>query len=321
MGQGWNRLIGSSRDGQRVPDPRKVPPPVSNVGANESFHTLPDGTTLFGIDVTWIAPTYYGNVTVDVWYQLSGEGTAAWMYAGRTRRSPFKIQGADLTPGQTFVVAVCTVSAVEMTIGPDASPQATVTLAQGSLQPPDITGFTVIDYGPDLLFQWTPVNSDAYPYVMGYEIRAGATGWSSATFVAKAPLRNTPWWPVPRPLAPGTSFYLKAVSYAEVYSATPASASLAAEDATSVDAASTGTYYQEATIAAGTQSVTYTSKGQFASAPYFGIAASVAGYGGTFDGTTFSQNGDGTWSATLYGDDVAPAGGATILALEAGPRQ
>ncbi len=247
----WNRLIGSSRDFQRRPDPRRVPPPVNSVAATPDVQNNPDGHSTIGIAVSWVAPTYYGKVPVDVWYQTADGGTNEWQYAGRTRSSPYLIRGNDLSLNQEYRVAVATVSPMEVTIGPENSPSDTVTLTEGSQQPPDVSGFTVVDYGDQLLFQWTPVDSDVYPYVMGYEIRHGSTGWSSATFVTKAGLRNTPWWPVPRPLAPGTTFYIKAVSYAEVYSASPGSATLSSADEASVDAAGAAPYFQEVTITGG----------------------------------------------------------------------
>ncbi len=316
----WNRLIGSSRDFQRVPDIRKAPPPVTSVSALEVLGHQPDGTADYGILVTWVDPTYYGVTAVDIWYQDSSAGTAEWMYAGRSKRSPFHVLPLGMVAGETYRIAVATVSALEATDGPDDSPQTTITLRGEDPKPPTVAGFAVADLGASLLFSWTPVSSDL-SFVMGYELRYGSTGWTSATAIGKVGPRNTPFWPVPRHLAPGTSFYLKAVSYAEVYSATVSTATLAAADETSVDAASPGTYYQEVDVTAGNQSQTVTTKGQFSAAPILTVAGNVAGLDGSFDGTTFAQNGDGTWSATAYLDDPAPTGGGLLGVIEAGPRQ
>lgn len=319
----WNRLIGSSRDFQRRPDPKKVPPKVTNVGVSVDYNVQRDGSTSTDLLVSWVPPTYYGMITCDIWYQVaSNNDTGNWQFAGRSRRSPFRVVNEGILPGETYTVAVATVSPFEVTVGPENSAQKQVTLlSEAGPQPPDVAGFSVTDYGPYLLFEWTAVNSDTYPYVMGYEIRAGSTGWSSATFVGKAAPRNTPWFLVPRSKASGTSFYVKAVSFAERYSANPGTATLAAADATSVDAASPGVYYQEITIGAGVQSVTLTTAGQFSSAPFLGVAGSVSGFDGALDGSSLSQNGDGTWSGTFYGYDIGEAGGSTITVLEAGPRQ
>jgi hypothetical protein len=243
-----------------------------------------------------------------------------WWHAGNTRKLPFIVRDPRLVEGQSYRFTVVARSTLGSGIAPAAAPSATVTLNGNGLVPEDVTGFTAITDEGWILFAWTALGHDANADVVGYEIRAGATGWLSATFVAfKSGLGST-WIAVPRSRATGTSFYCKARTTTDVYSAAVASATLSAANATEADNTSP-VGYQDVTVLAGATTVTVTTRATYTATPF--IVCEHRQTGATALGIYkhhvygFSVNGDNTYSFTLKISDAAPTGGVVVTVLEA----
>lgn len=280
----------------------------------------PDGSTLWGAIVEGILPTFYDVGWIDVYARFQGAATGDWMHVGRGRQFPLTVRHDIFRfRDEAIEVTAALVSVLGATLGPDGSPSVVVTLANGSdlspdVLPPDVSGFVVDPVMGGVLFTWTPITDR--PDVLGYEIRAGATGWLSATVVTACAPVNCPCIWVPRSRATGTSFYIKAKTRSEIYSNAVATATLTAAEGACLDAES-AVGYQEVTIAAGGTSVSVTTVCPYTNAPYL-VAGSSSARGLTFGWGTWAQNGDNTWTATLYASAVAPTGGWLVILHEAG---
>lgn len=300
-----------------VPNPQAAPGVAHSIALSESANVNPDGTVVHGVWLDGVVPTtpdtYY-----EAWVKITGDETDDWVHAGTTRSLPMLVQSPLFMKGGAYTVALVICSWLGRTVGPEGSTSATITLAGTGMLPSDVTGFSVTVENGQLLFSWTAVSSDLNPDVVGYEIRAGSTGWSSATVVGCFAPRCRPWALVPRSKAAGTSFYIKAQTRLGDYSSGVATATLSSASATCIDNDST-VGYQEVTIVGGARTVTVTTRCPYAAAPYLTATASVNGRSLALTTYTYAQNPDLTWTCTLRASANAPAAGSwTVHVHEAG---
>lgn len=317
------------RRDQTIPTRRHIPPPVHEVFLNEDFSIQADGTQVGAIVVDAVTPTYFQG-RYEIWMRDPQANVVTdWQYVASTAAFPFTVNHPDFFAPQAdnditndVTIAVVSVSGYGNKIGPEGSPQATLTLRHEGVLPPDIPSLDVSVEDGMVLFDWTSVdedsaaNADHWRSVYKYEIRAGATGWLSGTYVGSYGPRNRRWGVAPRSKAPGSTFMIKAVNYQGTVSDSPASASLTAAEESCLDNTSP-TGYQEVTIPAGFNTLTVTTVCPYAAAPFITAAAS--------DGSVvalatsgYSQNGDDTWSFTLTSSMAAPPGGTLVHVMEAG---
>lgn len=302
-----------------LPERRAIIPPVHSVTlTNEERYTV-DGTRMCGVRVDAIPSTYFDGI-YEVWWRASSPNAQAkeaeWQHIATGRTFPIHVNDPawwSQDDGLVVDIAVVTVTSFGNTIGPDGSPQASITMpvgGEGEVLPPDVADFDAEIHQGNVYFSWTPVNPQVSD-VMKYEIRSGSTGWSSGSFVAAVGPRNRRRHPVPRPNAPGSTFMIKAVTYSEVYSKNEDTATLTAIEQQEADEVNTGAC-QEVTIPAGSSTVTVTTRAPWSGAPCVSTTASDGSIQ-FFGVESFSQNGDGTWSFTLMASSVSVSGSETTV--------
>lgn len=300
-----------------VPNPRRSAPLVHLVNVQQARGFRIDGSRGADLIVDAVVPTYYGVQHYEVYARIQGGITGDWVCLGKCRRFPMYVSHpiAQLI-GETLDISVVLRSAFGPSQGPDGGTSTTITIARTGPTPADVTGFTAAPEAGGILFTWTPIDGTERPDVAGYEIRAGSTGWSSATLVGAIAPVNAPMLWVPRSQAPGTSFYIKAKTKTEIYSASPATATITSAQGDCLDNESM-LGYQEVTVTAGASSATVTTVCPYDAAPYpvGGPSADVA-FKPSFG--TWSQNGDDTWSATMYIPYTSPSGGTLVMLHEGG---
>ena len=305
-----------------APNPRRAPPVAVSVSAMHETMFSADGTSYDGVRVTGIVPTI-PDVVYEVWAKPTDGGNESWQHIGSGRTLPLYVRDPKiLATVASVTIALVIASALGVSVGPEGSTQTTLTFTTGSL-PEDVTGLTaVVDTG-QVLFAWTALDSAINPDVLGYEIRAGTTGWSSATFVGFVcpVLRN--WFLIPRSQATGTGFYIKARTRLGAYSATPGSATLSAVGAACADAESM-VEPSEQQIPAGLREATITTVCAYATAPFFTFGSANPSTAPQskrtvlYNSSNYVQNGNLTWSFTLRASARAPAAGAWYAHLQGG---
>lgn len=302
-----------------APNPRRAPPVAVSVSAQHETMFSPDGTSYDGLRVSGIVPTV-PDVVYEVWAKPTAGGHESWQHIGTGRTLPIYVRDPKvLATTASVTIALVIASALGVNVGPEGSTQATLTFGTGSL-PEDVTGFTAVIEGGQVLFKWTRIDADINPDVLGYEIRAGTTGWSSATLVGFVCPVLRDWFSVPRSKATGTAFYIKARTRLGAYSSAVGSATLSAAGATCIDNDSM-VGYQEVTIVGGASTVTVTTKCPYpGGAPYITVTGSTStGRQLSFNTSGYSVNGDLTYSFTLRASARAPAAGSwTVHVHEAG---
>ena len=304
-----------------TPNIRGIPPDISRLAVRDDIAAWPDGTVRSGILVTFQKPTYYDIAGCDIWYRPSLDATdpTAWTYSGRTRDTSHKIASDLLEAATSYEVAVCPVSLLGASKAPTAAVRATITFNGIGGIPNDIAGFDVATDKGDVYFTWTAnlIHTD----IAGYEIRAGATGWLSATVVGVFGPRTRNFAKVPRVRATGTSFYIKAITTTLVYSSAVGTATLTAAEGTELDNTSV-VGYQDVTVLAGATTVVVTTKATYTAEPFITVEQKQSG--ATALGIykhhiyNFVLNGDSTYSFTLKISDTAPTGGVKLSVHEAG---
>src|SRR3990167_9021615 len=166
-----------------TPNPRNAPPECVGVTVEESATPNPDGTVLWGANVTALAPTYYDVDRYEVYARPSGGEVGDWHLVGWGRTFAILCQSQLFVKSQAYDFALVGVSILGATVGPDGVTAVALTFAGTGLPPNDVAGFAAAADQGGVRFSWTGVNEDTNPDVLGFEIRAGATGWLSATKV------------------------------------------------------------------------------------------------------------------------------------------
>ena len=193
-----------------LPDPRTIPDNVSALVVTERAQIEKDGTVKNVIDVTYTLPV--GAVEAQVYWRENGQDS--WLYVGTTRSVHYVID-SNVAYGETYDVAVATVSAWGLHRAPDMCPSATVTVNGRTSAPSDVTGLQVTRTASELSFRWNAVTD--YD-LAGYELRYGVSAWDAAQVLASG-IRGTTY-STPN-FSPGTCYYLiKAYNTSGIYSAT-----------------------------------------------------------------------------------------------------
>ena len=302
---------------RRAPVPRRVPAQPHTVGLVEEERIQPDGTIHHGILVSAEFPTaLHGVYQFSIWVRHVGGAAEDWNEIVTTKHLPILIRDPRFAADTSWRVAVLGVSAEGRSVEPEGGVNAEITLDGKGRQPPDVSGFGAKIHHGSVLFDWTPLSA-GWTDVLGYEIRSGTTGWLSATHVIKVATANRRHTPVPRPVCPGSTFYIKALTRTEYYSENEGTTTLTAAEAAGVDAHSP-VDPQEVTVTAGSKTVTVTTVAPYDSTPFLtGSSSSAAGQLPRFH--SFVQNGDLTWSCTMKISDAAATGGETFHVHAAGP--
>jgi len=156
-----------------LPDPSREPPDAVDLSVSEKVIILPDGTLGSGIEVNFTNPIETGaKSTADIWYREQGE--TEWIYAGSTKPSSpgsFTITD-DVAFGETYEIAVTTVSVNGTRKEPDDAPQDIVIIGGQVLPPPTVENLIVKRVGDTIYLTWDEAN---IADLSGYEIRIGET--------------------------------------------------------------------------------------------------------------------------------------------------
>lgn len=142
---------------------------------------------------------------------------SVYEYKGTTATQEATID--NVAEGEEYTVSVVSCSPRNAHLDPSAGTTATITISGRAIAPPDVTGFAAVLKGPLVCLTWNPVNCSD---LKGYEIRLGTslqlsqvlgtyTGTSTTTSAPNAGQTAT--------------YYCRAVTRSEVFSATAATTS------------------------------------------------------------------------------------------------
>ena len=296
------------------PSIRAVPTGPHAVFARQCEEISGDGTRLWGLAVDAVLPTDFGETEFMVFARFQDAVTGDWACIGRCHALPVFCSHPMLEySGETIEVTLVRVG-IAGSLGPEGSLSTTIALVRDGHPPGDVTNFTATPVGSGVSFEWDALTGR--PDVIGYEIRAGVAGWAAAAVVVAAgPVQRPVVW-VARNVAPGLNFYIKAVTGSEDYSDAEDTATLTSAEGACLDARSS-LGYQEVTVPAGATSVSVTTVCPYAAAPYVvGGPSGDTPFKPSFG--TWSQNGDDTWSATMYIPFTAPTGDVLTILHEGG---
>jgi hypothetical protein len=159
-----------------IPDPRKLPPDVTDLAVFEHQVFEEDGTLTDVIDVDWAAPVSASLDHYEVWYRTND--SIAWNLAGTTRITHFEIKGVE-SPDVEYDVAVVSVSAYGMKVSPDDSPMVTLTTEGLLTQPPNVTGLSAVVIDGTLVATCAAIDRTILGPGGYYQWRRG-TSWSKS---------------------------------------------------------------------------------------------------------------------------------------------
>jgi predicted phage tail protein len=164
-------------------NPGEFPPDVTNLSVKERVYINPDGSLTRAIDVSFNPPVSPIYAHADIWIKFHADAT--WPITPSVsvvKGGYFQVPGA-YDVGTVLDVAVSSASVFGIRKHPSLSPQVTITLANSTTVPADVTGFTVVRYGDNLAFSWT-ANVDAD--IDYYEIRNSTINtWVSSQLISK----------------------------------------------------------------------------------------------------------------------------------------
>lgn len=223
-------FVGGRRD-QYGPDPRKVPPAVTNVDASEYDVPGVDGTIPTWIVVHFEEPRGWGRGLHRIWVEDTGNDPGTFICVAEVC-GPFAIvQHPILVAGGSYEIYVGSVSGDGRATEPPDAPSDTITLtgfgAGLGPVPPDVTAFAGDVECCGIRFTWTAIAADFQPYIRHFEIRQGASYAAGTTVARVAPGQSTTVF-IPREFATGSTFHIKAVGGGGVESAAEDTYSLTA---------------------------------------------------------------------------------------------
>ncbi len=196
-------------------------PSVQNLTLVEKLIKLNDGTLESNIEVYFERPdasTYYINRYKKARIYISDNSGASWEYKGETEGTSWIVSG-NIVEGDTYRIAVVSVTQDLEEADISASPYDDITIAGKTAAPSDVSSFDVSQEGNMLRFSWdeiTDVDADQY------ELRKGGT-WSTADEITK--VRATEFmFPVGE--IGDITFLIKAIDTSGNYSDTPKSDTL-----------------------------------------------------------------------------------------------
>ena len=157
-------------------------PPVRNLTLGEHLVLKGDGSLESAIDVYFDRPddaSYYINQYKEAIIYLSDNDGDSWQKVGSTSGNFFVIP-SGIIEGETYDIAVVSVSVKGEEMGFDDAPQESITIAGKTAPPSDVSNFDVTQQGSMLRFSWDEISDlDASKY----EIRKGSN-WATATSIA-----------------------------------------------------------------------------------------------------------------------------------------
>lgn len=206
--------------GSDPPNPAALPPDVTGLAAVEIVTVETDGTALSTIQVSWAKPNHslpYNN-RVYIRPENIPQVSPAYELVGEATGSSFTIPPEFFEVGFTYRVAVTSVSIEGTEKAPESAPSTLVTPTGTAPKPPDVTGFSGIQSGANVLLNWIAVSAAD---LSGYEIRYGASwdsGLTIGTDLQGTSFQTTNW-------VPGSNTYwIKAKNTTGAYSVNAASA-------------------------------------------------------------------------------------------------
>lgn len=206
-----------------LPNPHDPVSDVTNISLVESQGSHSDGSYKDVITLTYDLPAdNTGLMFEKAHIYVATDPAGPWLAYGydTSLGHGFEID-QGFQPGNTVYVRVVGVNKMGVENPFSTAPTASI-VAVGKLVPPsNVTGFSAIRYGAQLVFKWTAIaDIDAW----AYEIRYGTT-WNGGTVVVSGVTQNTYTWVAPES---GTyTFWIKAIDTQGIYSSAPTSYGLA----------------------------------------------------------------------------------------------
>jgi predicted phage tail protein len=157
-------------------------PEIENLKLTERIVKMADGSIKDCIDIWFSKPImndYYVKAYNHARIYISYNDGAIWSFQGQTNAEHFSIQD-DISDGQEYIIAVVSVDPYGRENSINTSPQATINVIGKMAPPADVSSFSVMKDGDDIVFNWSP-NPDVD--LSHYEIREGDT-WARGTIVA-----------------------------------------------------------------------------------------------------------------------------------------
>lgn len=166
----------------RLPDPRRIPDPVTDLRLAERTVYAEDGTMSIAIDVHFTLPVVAGVQAMGFWRRA---GTSWWEQAGPPVSAGYLSITRDVeSPGVSYEISVVSVSATGNRKHPDQGTRGTITTTGTTRRPGKVSGFTVDRTVAGLVFRWYPLDPVTNFDLAYYELRDGAS-WDTATVIAR----------------------------------------------------------------------------------------------------------------------------------------
>lgn len=158
-------------------------PNVTNLSAIEKNVILNDGSIGSIIEVYFLKPpqaSYILNRYARAKVYISDDSGVSWQLAGTTSEEFLSI-GENIKAGNTYKIAVVSVSSLDEENAIATSPQATITILGKLLPPSNVANFDVSQQGDQLHFSWSPVtDKDLARYI----IKRGSE-WATGDIIAE----------------------------------------------------------------------------------------------------------------------------------------
>jgi len=156
-----------------LPDPLKMPPPVSSVQFSEEVYAIKDNTYV-RIKISWSPPPNYPFLDhVEIWASQSQEGP--YVHYGKETGS-FTFHNAK--DGEAWYFKLLSVSTYGVKMGLSGAAVYNYTVAGKTSVPADVTGFMGSVAGDTVHLRWEEV---AITDLLGYEIRLNSA-WGASLF-------------------------------------------------------------------------------------------------------------------------------------------
>lgn len=159
------------------PSESTLPPDVTGLTLQTIYTTNQQGIRQASIAASWIKPQFGAVYSCRVYLRLNLSSDPAFLgafdFVGETQGESFTIPGDLIQGGNSYTIAVCSVSLGGTQKDPEDSPQATTTISAEITVPPDVEDFDAVQQETSRIrFSWEQ-SSD--PLVTGYEFRRGSS--------------------------------------------------------------------------------------------------------------------------------------------------
>ncbi len=164
-----------------LPDPRRIPPDVTDLRLAERIVFAEDGTLSTALDVFFTLPVVAG-VMAEVFIRENGFRT--WDSVGKFSTGYATITQNIRSPNGAYEVAVASISQFGVRKAPEDSPWAGIVTVGVTRQPDNVVDFRVDRTMEGLVFTWTAIDPARNFDLANYEIRTGVA-WETAITIGE----------------------------------------------------------------------------------------------------------------------------------------